>query len=131
MKSRLRMLSQRPRRNMECRQFRLLKRLVCRYAPLLDVLRVGTAVQDIPGSGQGTPYRDIGLAVAVIIAGDGNVAGNTLIDDRFRSCGAVDDVPVTIRGAPDGYVTLAVTVKVPGHGNVTLDTPMDDLGSAS
>src|SRR5918994_2098528 len=95
-------------------------------APLLDPVRSGGGVDDVPVALAGPPHGEVGLAVSVVVAGHGDVTADAPLLDRDRSGGGVDDVPVALAGPPHGEVGLAVSVVVAGHGDVTADAPLLD-----
>ena len=89
---------------------------------------VGARLQDPPRARRGAENREVGLAVAVVVAGHRDVGART---PRLRDVGRVvrarlQDPPRPGRGPEDREVGLAVAVVVAGHGNVGAFTPRLD-----
>ena len=81
--------------------------------------------QDVPDTGRGSLHGDIRLAVAIEVAGHGNVVRQPPLERH--GCGEARarllDVPDASRGTVHGDIRLAVTIEVAGHGNVVRSTP--------
>src|SRR5206468_1786616 len=82
------------------------------HVAALAVLQAELAA-DVPGAGGGTPDRDVGLAVAVVVARHRYVAGLAPGDGLQGA-----DVPGAGGRSPDGDVGFAVAVVVARHWDV-------------
>ncbi|QYO67754.1 hypothetical protein JVX88_13775 [Leptolyngbya sp. 7M] len=63
---------------------------------------------DEPGTGRRTEDRGVELAVAVVVAGCGDVAVGPEGEAEEAEVLAPEHEPVAVRGPPEGYVRLAV-----------------------
>ena len=76
------------------------------------------AVDHVPGAGARAPDGEVGLAVAVVVAGHRDVAGLAPLLGALSCQLAVTIVQVPVLGRQDGEVGLAVPVVVARHGDV-------------
>src|SRR5205807_2648073 len=101
--------------------------LVARSSPL-DLLQRPTAgAQDVPHPGARAVDGEVGLAVAVVVAGNGLVAERPPLDLLQRPSAGTQDVPRPGARPVDGEVGLAVAVVVAGDGNIAGRSPLDLL----
>src|SRR5207248_11782644 len=94
-------------------------------SPLLDAHDAIRAVAHAPGAVARSPHRQVGAAVAVVIARHGHVALDPeLLRSDARTGRAGDDVPVAFAWPPHGEVGPAVSVVVFGDRNVARHPPL-------
>src|SRR5262245_32715321 len=86
--------------------------------------RIGTLNPE-PGAERRPEERDVCHAIAVIIARDGNVAGQAELSDAETAVRADLRVPRRIAWPPDRQIGLAVTVVVTGSDHVTAQAEGD------
>src|SRR5207248_2686483 len=80
----------------------------------------GRTGDQVPRTRRRPEHGDVGGAVAVVVAGDGDVAQEAPLD-----AGAAPDVPRAGRRPVDGHLGPAVPVVVAGYGDVALLAPRD------
>ena len=68
---------------------------------------------DVPATDRGAEHGQVGVAVAVVVARDGDVAV-----EAARTAGPAVDVPAADGGPENGDLGVAVTVVVAGDGDV-------------
>ncbi len=62
-------------------------------------------------------YGHVGVAVAIVIASNRDVANRPELARYLRTVAALRYVPSAVRGAPDRRIALSVAVKVEGLGS--------------
>src|SRR5260370_40348665 len=83
---------------------------------------VATA-KDPPGCGAGPPDGEIGLSVAVIVAGNGLIPVEPPLLLNLHTVVTANDPPGCGAGPPDGEIGLFVAIIVTGNGYVTENPP--------